>query len=91
MMRICMCHDVWKCNVFSWGKQIPDCCWRKELNSSFPLGITNKDDWENNPAGENNSVVEWTDKEMTLGGVYTLLEDLLIWRNKTQLGMNNCC
>ena len=46
------------------------------------LEITTEDDWENNPAGENNSAGEWTDEEMTLWGVYTLLEDLLIWRNK---------
>ena len=60
----------------------------KEFHS---LEITIEDDWDNNPAGENNSVGEWTDEEMTLWGVYTLLEDLLIWRNKTQLGMNYCC
>ena len=60
----------------------------KEFHS---LEITTEDDWENNPAGENNSAGEWTDEEMTLWGVYTLLEDLLIWRNKTQLGMNYCC
>ena len=51
----------------------------KEFHS---LEITTEDDWENNPAGENNSVGEWTDEEMTMWGVYTLLEDLLIWRNK---------
>ena len=30
----------------------------KELNSSFPLGITNEDDCENKPTGEDNSAGE---------------------------------
>ena len=35
---------------------------------------------------DGNSAGEWTDEEMTLWGVYTLLEDLLIWRNKNSAG-----
>ena len=40
------------------------------MNSSFPLGIVNEDDCENKPAGEDNSAVDQTDEEMTLGRTY---------------------
>ena len=45
-----------------------DICWGKELNSSFPRGITNKDDCKNKPAGEDNSVGNKLDEEITLWG-----------------------
>ena len=44
MMRICMYHDVWKCNVLAGENKSRITCGRIELNSSFPLGMTNEDD-----------------------------------------------
>ena len=54
MMRICMYHDVCKCDVLA-GENKSRGCWRIELNSSFPLGMMNEG---NKPAGEENSVGE---------------------------------
>ena len=51
MMRICMYHDVWKCDVLA-GENKSQNCWRIELSSSFPLGMINGDD---KPVGEKNS------------------------------------
>ena len=58
MMRICMYHDVWKCDVLAGENKSRIACWRIELNSSFPLGMVNEDDCENKPVGEKNSVGE---------------------------------
>ena len=55
-MRLCMYHDVWKCNVLAGGNKSRIACWRIELNFSFLLGMMNKDDRENKPVGEENSV-----------------------------------
>ena len=57
MMRICMYHDVWICNVLA-GENKSQSCWRVELSSSFPLGMVREDDCENKPAGEDDSVGE---------------------------------
>ena len=57
MVRICMYHDVWKCDVLA-GENKSRSCWRIELSSSFPLGMVNEDDCEDKPAGEKNSVGE---------------------------------
>ena len=46
----------------------------------------NEDDCENKPAGEDNSVGEWTNEEMTLWGGHTMPEDLLIWKNNLSRG-----
>ena len=54
MMRLCMYHDVWKCDVLA-GENKSRSCWRIELDSSFPLGMMNEDD---KLAGEDNSVGE---------------------------------
>ena len=57
MMRICMYHNVWKCDVLA-GENKSWSCWRIELSSSFPLGMMNEDD---KPVGEKNSVggINW--------------------------------
>ena len=57
MMRICMHHDVWTCNVLA-GENKSRSCWRIELSSSFPLGMMNEDNCENKRAGEKNVVGE---------------------------------
>ena len=55
MMRMFMCHDVWKCIVLAGENKIPDSYWRQELNSSFLLGMTNEC---NKFVGEDNFVGE---------------------------------
>ena len=57
MIRICMSHDVWICNVLA-GENKFRSCWRIGLNSSFPLGMVNEDGCENKHAGEENFVGE---------------------------------
>ena len=57
MMRTCMYHDVWTCNVLA-GENKSRSCWRIELNSSLLLGMVNEGDCENKPAGEKNSIGE---------------------------------
>ena len=57
MMRICMYHDVWTCNVLA-GENKSRSCWRIKLNASLPPGMVNEDDCEDKPAGEKNSVGE---------------------------------
>ena len=57
MMRICMCHDVWTCNVLA-GENKSRSYWRIELSSSFLLGMMTEDGCENKPAGERISVGE---------------------------------
>ena len=54
MMRICMYHYVWKCDVLARENKSRS-YWRIELNSSFPLGMMNEGD---KLAGEDNSVGE---------------------------------
>ena len=58
MMHLCMYHDVWKCNVLAGENKSRITCWRIELNSSVPLGMTNEDDCKNKPAGEDDSIGE---------------------------------
>ena len=55
MMRICMYHDVWTCNVLA-GENKSQSCWRIELSSSFLLGMVNEGDCENEPAEGDDSV-----------------------------------
>ena len=57
MMRTCMYHDVWKCDV-SAGETKSRNRWRIELSSSFPLGMMNEDDYEKKPARGDNYVGE---------------------------------
>ena len=54
MIRICMYHDEWNCDVLA-GENKSRSCWRIELNSSFPLGTMNEGD---TLAGEDDSVRE---------------------------------
>ena len=51
-----MYHDVWGYNVLAGGNKSRIVCWRIELNSSFPMGMTNENDCKNKPAGEDDSV-----------------------------------
>ena len=56
MMRICMYHDVWKCDVLAGENKSRIAA--GEWNSSFPLGMMNEDDCKNKPVGEDDSVGE---------------------------------
>ena len=79
MMRICMCHDVWKYDVFLAGEN-KSMAAAGEYEEFRSLGITTEDDWENNPAGE------YIGERMALWGRDALPEDLLTWRNNLGCG-----
>ena len=53
----CMYHDLLTCNVLA-GENKSRSCWRIKLNASLPPGMVNKDDCEDKPAGEKNSIEE---------------------------------
>ena len=59
MMRMCMYHDVWKCNVLAGENKSRITCCIIELNSSVPLGMTNEDDCKNKPAGDSIDKLCW--------------------------------
>ena len=54
MMRICMHHDVWTCNILA-GENKSRSCWRIKLDAWLPLGMMDEGD---KLAGEDNSIGE---------------------------------
>ena len=63
------------------------------MNSSFPLGMVNESDCENKPVGEDNTVGEYTDEEITLGKRYSVeaSTDKLYWGWITVAGDIESC